>query len=312
MTDVLTDVIGALHIRTTLFAMADLAAPWGVRFPPGDGAYFHTVTGEPCWLRVHGEDRTTRLASGDTALLAQGAAHRVTSSRRGAARVGFDPATWRPNALMTPALEPIEGSDTVRAPSTTLVCGAVNVLTPNTQPLLGLLPPVLVVTADDADAAGLSLTLALLRHETDRERPGTRTMLARLGDMLLVQLVRLWLAQPDAGARGWLPALADPQLNAALQAMHADPAAPWTVDSLAAQARLSRSRFAERFTTTTGDSPLAYLTRWRLTLAAGMLRDGRPVNQVSRAVGYTSEPAFSRAFHRHHGQPPSHLRPARP
>ena len=304
MTDVLSEVIGALNIRTTLFAMADLGAPWGVRFPAGDGAYFHTVTGQPCWLRTAGDDEPTRLGSGEIALLAHGAAHRITSSRRGAARVEFDPTTWRPNTVIEPVLETGAGG-----PSTTLVCGAVDVLTPDAQPLLGLLPPVVVVGSDEAATAGLSLTLALLRHETDRTRPGTQTMLARLGDVLLVQLLRLWLARPDTAAQGWLPALQDPQLNAALQAMHADPAAPWTVGTLATHARLSRSRFAERFTATTGIAPLAYLTRWRLTLAAGMLRDGRTVNQVSRAVGYTSEPAFSRAFHRHHGQPPSRLRP---
>jgi AraC-like DNA-binding protein len=305
VTDVLSDVIGALHIRTTLFAMADLSKPWGVRFPAGAGAYFHTVSGEPCWLRVAGNEEPIQLHSGEIALLAHGAAHRVTSSRRGAALVEFDPTTWLANTLIDSAPAPTAAT----GPSTTLVCGAVDVLTPDAQPLLGLLPPLLVFGADDAVATGLSLTLALLRHETDQARPGTQTMLTRLGDMLLVQLVRLWLAQPDAAVHGWLPALQDPQLNAALQAMHADPAAPWTVDALATHARLSRSRFAERFTTTTGIAPLTYLTRWRLTLAAGMLRDGRLVNQVSRAVGYTSEPAFSRAFHRHHGQPPSRLRP---
>jgi AraC-like DNA-binding protein len=305
VTDVLTEVIGALHIRTTLFAMADLDAPWGVRFPAGDGAFFHVVTGEGCWLRVSGVDEPTRLGSGDIVLLAHGVAHRVTSSRRGAARVEFDPTTWRPNTV-------IDSAPLVRVaagPSTTLVCGAVDVLTPDAQPLLGLLPPVLVFGADEVTDTGLSLTLGLLQHETARTQPGTQTMLGRLGDMLLVQLVRLWLAQPDTAARGWLPALQDPQLHAALQAMHAAPAAPWTVESLAAQARLSRSRFAERFTAATGIAPLTYLTRWRLTVAAGLLRDGRAVNQVSRAVGYASEPAFSRAFRRHYGQPPSRLRP---
>jgi AraC-like DNA-binding protein len=303
VTDVLSEVIGALHIRTTLFAMADLAAPWGVHFPAGDGAYFHTVTGAPCWLRRAGDEEPIRLGSGAIALLAHGTAHRITSSRRGAARVEFDPTTWRPNTLVDSTLDPDR-----TGPATTLVCGAVDGPTPDAQPLLGLLPPVLIFGADEAATTGLSLTLALLRHETGGARPGTDTMLARLGDMLLVQLVRLWLDRPGTAAHGWLPALQDPQLAAALQAMHADPAGPWTVDALATHARLSRSRFAERFTTTAGIPPLAYLTRWRLTLAAGLLREGRPVNQVSRAVGYTSEPAFSRAFRRQHGVPPSRLR----
>ncbi len=306
MTDVLSEVLGALRVRTTLFAMADLADPWGVRFPAGDGAYFHTVTGADCWLNVRGQDGATRLRSGDVVLLAHATQHRVCSSRRGRARVEFDPSTWRPNTLIGPSDDARRGD----GPTTTLVCGAVDLLAPDTQPLLSMLPPLLIIGAEEAAATGLALTIGLLHDETVTSRPGSQTVLARLGDLLLVQLLRLWLARPDSATTGWLPALRDHQLSAALQAMHADPGAPWTVESLAAQARLSRSRFAERFTDTVGITPLAYLTRWRLTLAATLLREGQPVNQVSRAVGYASEPAFSRAFHRHHGRPPSHLRPS--
>lgn len=302
MADVLSDVVGTLRIQATLFAMAELSAPWGVQFPPGDGAYFHAVTGDGCWLRVDGRPDALRLEAGNIVLLAQAAAHRVTSSRRGAAPVTFNPATWTPNVLVAAAEPAASGS------STTLVCGAVEVTQPVVLPLLSLLPPVLVFEPDAPSATGLALTLKLLEHEVSQTRPGTAMVLSRLGDVLLVQLLRLWLAGSDGDARGWLPALIDPQLSIALQAMHADPAAPWTVDTLARRASLSRSRFAERFSEVTGLPPLGYLTRWRLTSAAAMLRDGCLVNQVSRAVGYTSEPAFSRAFRRFYGCSPSELR----
>lgn len=150
-------------------------------------------------------------------------------------------------------------------------------MNPGAQPLLGLLPPLVVFEADEAQATGLSLTLALLHHETVGTRPGTETVLARLGDLLLVQMLRSWRARAESSAAGWLPALHDSQLNAASQAMHAQPAGPWTVE----------------------------------TLAAGLLREGQSVSRVSRAVGYSSEPAFSRAFRRHFGEPPSRSRPGR-
>ena len=112
----------------------------------------------------------------------------------------------------------------------------------------------------------------------------------------------------DATTTGWLGALYDPGLGPAITAFHADPTEPWTVSSLADAAHLSRSRFAERFTTATGQTPLAYVTAWRLTIAAEHLRNGDTVAQAARTAGYTSETAFSRAFSRHHGHPPSTIR----
>jgi transcriptional regulator GlxA family with amidase domain len=113
------------------------------------------------------------------------------------------------------------------------------------------------------------------------------------------------LAEQQPGTGGWLGALRDPQIGMAVSAIHAAPEHEWTVAALAASTGLSRSRFAERFTTLVGEPPLTYLQRWRLTLAANMLRTGqRTVADIANAVGYKSEPAFSRAFTRFHGTPP--------
>ncbi len=297
MTDVLTQVLSALRITTTLFAMANLPEPWGVVFPQGQGAYFHVLHGSDGWLHTGGES-PLRVGSGDTVLLARGTAHRLTSDPDGTVATAFDPVTWSANAIV-----PASGSS---APSgATLVCGAVDVENPTTHPLLDLLPAVLKVSSDDPGAADLDLTLRLLRRETRTAGPGSQILLARLGDVLLVQLVRIWVEREGLGRGGWLGGLRDPQIGPAIIAMHADPGEHWTVDSLAAIAHLSRSRFAERFRTLVGQAPLGYLTQWRLGIAASLLSQGKSIRDVSRSLGYTSEPAFSRAFTRRHGRPPS-------
>jgi len=167
------------------------------------------------------------------------------------------------------------------------------------------MPDVFTVPDGDPGGAELELSLRLLRLETQRARAGTQTMLARLGDVLLVQMIRRWLEQQGEHRTGWLGALRDPQVGPVVVAMHADPAAAWTLDSLAALAHLSRSRFAERFAAQVGQAPLAYLTGVRLERSTALLNEGRSVREVGRAVGYQSKAAFSRAFTRRYGVPPS-------
>jgi AraC-like DNA-binding protein len=297
MSDVLTELLERTRVRTTLFAITELPEIWGVGFPDGAGAYFHTLSGGDGWLLVEGAEPRP-VASGDLVLLGRGQAHRICSSRSGEIRTVFDPATWTPN-VVTALPRGNDGPGPV-----TLVCGAVHTRPAPRRPVLELLPELAHVRADEAGAAELRLTLQQLRAETARPEAGSAILLARLGDVLLVQVVRHWL-QSSNGLAGWAAALRDPHLAAALAAIHAEPARGWTVDALAEIAHLSRSRFAERFRAATGEPPLAYLTRWRMDHAAELLAGGASVNAAARAAGYRSDAAFSRAFARHHGHPPS-------
>ncbi|BEP14091.1 AraC family transcriptional regulator [Acidothermaceae bacterium B102] len=300
MADVLTQVLDTLRITTTMFGMADLPDPWGVAFPETAGAYFHVLDGTSGWLQL-ADGPSVRVAAGDIVLLPHGAAHRLTGAGQDEVLTVFDPAVWAPNELVRPTAS--TGSSGV-----SLVCGVVDLPPGPAHPLLLLLPAVVHVGHDEPAADDLQLTLSLLRSETRGHGPGTQTLLARLGDVLLIQLVRSWVDRAGLAKAGWLGALGDPQIGAALTAMHDNPAAPWTLDSLAAVATLSRSRFAERFTLLVGQAPGQYLTRWRLSVAAGMLREGCAIREAGRAVGYSSEAAFSRAFSRQHGLPPSQVR----
>jgi AraC-like DNA-binding protein len=299
--DVLADVLELLRVRTTLYALARLSGEWGVSFPTGQGAYFHIVEGHEAWLTVEGEAER-RLAPGDVVLLAQGSPHRLTHSRGGTVLVMFDPLTWRPNQASVAAASE---QDLNEGGWGTLVCGAVEPHDVVSHPLFAALPAVVHLTRQSPGLDDLRATLALIERAGVGDGPGSRVLMARLGDVLLVTILRAWLAEQQPGRGGWLGALRDPQIGAAIAAVHDAPEAPWTVAELARRAALSRSRFSQRFTEAVGEPPLSYVHRWRMMLAAELLLAGdRTVAEVAHAVGYQSTPAFSRAFTHHHGLSP--------
>ena len=159
------------------------------------------------------------------------------------------------------------------------------------------------------DGSPVQATLRVLRHELAARTSGSATVIDRLLDVLFVQVIRAWLGTEDCSGASWLQALRDPTIGRALSILHADPAAPWTIETLAREVSLSRATLTRRFSTLVGEPPLSYLTRWRMDLAAGQLREtDDAVRAIAHRVGYTSEFAFSRAFARVRGQPPGRYR----
>ncbi|MCG5217232.1 AraC family transcriptional regulator [Streptosporangium sp. KLBMP 9127] len=170
--------------------------------------------------------------------------------------------------------------------------------------LLKALPEVAVIPSEPE----FTPLLDLLAVEIGREEPGQQVILDRLLDLLLVRALRSWFARPDAEPPSGYRALADPRIGRALRLAHERPAHPWTVAGLGAEVGMSRAVFARRFTELVGQPPLDYLTEWRMTLAADLLRtSGATVAAVARRVGYADGFAFSHAFKRVRGIPPSDL-----
>ncbi|MBI4942890.1 MAG: AraC family transcriptional regulator [Actinobacteria bacterium] len=175
---------------------------------------------------------------------------------------------------------------------------------------LDVLPHLAVLPREDWDTGALDLLAA----ETARDAPGQDAVVDRLLDVVLVAGLRAWLTRPECAAPGWYRGRTDPVAARALRLLHDDPAAPWTLDSLARAAGVSRATLARRFTALVGRPPMAYLTGWRLALAADLLAEpGTTVAAVSRRVGYATPFAFSAAFKRERGVSPtsSRARPAR-
>jgi AraC-like DNA-binding protein len=300
--DPLADVLDLSRVRGALLANVRAGAPWGFALPRSDGAAFHAIVGGTAWLRVAGEE-PRQLMPGDLVLLATGVAHRLSSAPDG------ECLEW--DRAVKERLITREGDLRLDGPGavTTFVCAGYDYDHDIAQPLLELLPPVLHAPADPVDGAATAALVALLAGEVGRRGPGSRAAAARLIDLLLISVIRAW-ADANGGERAsWLSALRDPTVARALAVLHDRPADPWTLDALAAEVNVSRATLARRFGDLVGRPPLAYLTGWRMDLAARRLKDtDEPIDAVARSVGYASEYAFSRAFRRHRGQPPGRFR----
>jgi AraC-like DNA-binding protein len=301
--DALTAVLAVAGVRGTVAATLDAAEPWGLTLGAVPGAAFHAVTDGLAWLRIAGRP-DTRLMPGDVVLLPTGIAH-ILASAPGAGTMPFDHAAAERALAAGESLRLGTGPGQTR-----ILCASYRQDPAVTVPLLTLLPDVLHIPARQA-GTGLDATLRLLASEISQPQPGAAAVLDRIVDILLVQLLRAWLATDPARARtpSWLSALTDPVAGPALAVLHTQPGRDWTIPSLAAAIGVSRATLARHFPAQVGCTPAAYLTRWRMDLAAVRLRDtDDTVGAVARSLGYTSEYAFNRAFTRDRRIPPGRYR----
>ena len=302
--DVLADVLAALRAGTPVAAHTEAHAPWGLRFEHITGAAFHVVLQGTSWLTPlpgAAAFEPVELGPGDVVLLGRGVPHAMTSAP-GTPLTDFRPTRPSPATPFGRVSLPGPGA---RA---TVVCGAYRLRRHRPHPLLRDLPEVLHLPAEPGRHPGLRAMVQLLGDELAAHPPGAAVVAPSLVDALLVYMLRAWLSE-TAGAPGWSGALADPVTARALAAIHGDPARAWTVEQLGAAAGLSRAAFARRFTSMVGEPPLTYLTRWRLTTAARLLRESdRPIAQVAAAVGYGSAFAFAKAFRREYATTPGSYR----
>ena len=192
--------------------------------------------------------------------------------------------------------------------ATLMLTGTYQMRSETSRRLLDALPSLLVLPGDAWD----SPLVAYLAEEVVKDEPGQEAVLDRLLDLVLIAVLRAWFSRPDAQAPGWYRAHADPVVGPALRLLHNSPAQPWTVASLAATIGVSRAALARRFNALVGEPPMAFLTAWRLTLAADLLREpGATVGSVAPQVGYGSAFALSTAFKRLRGISPQEHRAAR-
>jgi AraC-like DNA-binding protein len=189
--------------------------------------------------------------------------------------------------------------------ATQLLCGYLGCDTPF-SPLLAALPAVLKLDVRSTPSgAWIESSFRFAASEIAAGRLGSTTVIAKLSELLFVEAVRQFVAGLPAERRGWLAGLSDLHVGKALAALHARPTEAWTAESLAIEVGMSRSVFAERFSSLVGQPPMQYLTMWRMHLAAQQLREGRgSLAQIGAAIGYDSESAFSRAFKRQFGVSP--------
>ena len=299
--DPLGETLHRLRLDGLGYSLATLGAPWSLSADAADGMALHLIAAGECVLEIEGRE-PIGLTAGSLVLLPRGVAHRLRDG---------DPDTS--------AHAPLEGVEVGRmrqltgggdGRETQVFTACLRVAPGPAQRLVAMLPEVIdVVPGDDTAESWLLSTARMMRREAAANRPGGEVIMTRLADVLAVQVIRAWLEGDDADTVGWIAALRDPHLGAALAAFHTDPARPWTVEDLAAEARMSRSAFAEHFGAVVGDSPMRYATRWRLESAREALsRDDAAIARIAARHGYASEASFARAFRREFDMTPTEAR----
>lgn len=309
--DVVSDAISVVHLGHPWSHRVRTRGSWCARLDPYDGAGFYVVLKGRCWLLPDG-GAPLRLGVGDAVLLPHGAGHVIADSPVDAAvaqekAVPFEQwleETGPPAGPDRDDAGPQAGPD---RDDTEMLCGKYWLDCSRIHPLMAELPEVVHLPNRVGSHLELRAAIDLLAGELDERQPGSCIALPSLLDLLLVYMIRSWMTETTSGA--WPSALGDPVTAAALRALHSDPAAPWSNDSLAAEAGVSRPTLARRFTTLVGRPPMAYLTWWRLILAATLLRDTPDtLAAIAGRVGYGSPYALSHAFQREFGTTPGRYR----
>jgi AraC-like DNA-binding protein len=298
--DVLSDLLQRSRARGAAFSHTTVHGTWGVRFPAGPLISVHAIVAGEAHLWADSPEDALRLTAGDIVLVRAAVQHQMAHTP-GAACTAFA-ALPLDDTRRRRVLEG-EGEPTV------FFCGAYDFEGDLCRPMLESLPTAVPIRPPPGST--LRATVDLLGREMLGQAPGQQALLDRLLDVALVQILREHFTASGPEAPAWFRASVDPHVGRALRGMHEDPARQWTVAELAAEANLSRSAFARRFTTLLGLGPLTYLTEWRMALARERLRDSDDrLAAVAHSLGYGSEFAFAAAFKRHHGVAPGRWRAA--
>jgi AraC-like DNA-binding protein len=270
--------------------------PSGKKNSPTDLAHFAMLSRGNCWLSVGGIPDPIPLTGGDCFLLGRETSIVMHDSPRTRPR-------WSFREIGAKAISNVAYCGGGGAP-TTIVCGSMSFDRASLRPITQLLPSFILIKAEQARTLALHDTMRALASEMAEQVPGSEIVANRLAEVLFIQILRAHIASgPERNRpehnKGWLRAVFDPQIGAALSAIHDSVNTPWTVESLSEAAGMSRSAFAARFKELLGQAPLEYVTEWRMQKAMQLLeqRDKKLID-VARSVGYESDAAFSKAFKR--------------
>jgi AraC-like DNA-binding protein len=334
--DALSDVLRAVRLSGAVFFDIQAAEPWVAETPLGRSVVhamfpgsehlisYHVILEGSCWAIVEGEP-PVQLSAGDVIVFPHGDTHVLTSTP-GMRKKPTMSMYRRPTEGQLPfsiSMGPMpqaggaKGAATARAQAAGpaaeaatqahFVCGFLGCDARPFNPLLTALPRVIRVSDDASGTLGSYVRFALA--ESKVPRIGGESVLGRLSELMFLHVVRRYLEGLPPEQTDWLAGLRDEPVGRALAALHRNPARAWTLQSLAREAGTSRSVLAERFTQFVGHPPIEYLTSWRMQLAANQLRSStQSVAEVANRVGYESEAAFSRAFKKAVGAPPSEWR----
>lgn len=293
--DPLSDILALLKPDRVGSGAVNFGGEWSVNFPASAGVRCYAVSRGSCWIEVEGCGPARQLLEDDCIVLGRGKPFQIGNRLDVESTAQFDHLLFSNDRIST-----------VNGGGACVLIGGHFLLDSTYEKLLStaLLPLVVVRAKEQRDTLGTALRALWL--ELEGENPGRRLIIDHLNQMMLVVALRLCITAAAQTPSGWLSALADKRIAKAFAAIHEAPEKAWTLQALAAQAGMSRTIFAERFKSTTGFTPMSYLTEWRMAIAAHHLRlPHTSVAEVAAAAGYGSTTAFSAAFRKMFGLSPS-------
>jgi AraC-like DNA-binding protein len=302
--DLLSDLFGSMSIQDAVYKRVEATAPWGVHYSGDTGPRirFGLVVRGSAVLKFTNLRRTVSLSVGDLFLFI----------------LSYEPFTLmdRPHSAVVDSSEVLNlglKSGVIHfgggGPLTTLVAGSFGMSTFEAPLISTILPRFLHLQLEQNRSHTFQSVLDLLAAEATRPGIASSCLISCLYQSLFVYAIRAYASSPAAPPKGWLSAMSDKHLSKAIEAMHSGLDRSWSVESLARQARMSRSAFALKFKTVLGQTPLEYLTQWRMYKAGAMIRSNTTsFSEVASAVGYESESSFSRVFRREIGVRPREYR----
>ncbi|WP_417689830.1 AraC family transcriptional regulator [Roseibium sp.] len=304
--DALSQILDALKLRGSVYFHTNFSAPFGVGVPAfGNVARFHMAMRGSCWLQVEGQDRPIHLSTGDLAVIPHGTAH-VLSDELDRPVSSVDEVVRQTGYSGEGALY-FGGAEEDQACK--LFCGHFEFEEGSVHPILDALPSVIhVPNTQTMNAHWLDAVMRFVASEVHATLPGSDAVIHRLTEIIFIQVVRTFVDR-EGDKAGCLAAVLDPRFGRCMSKIHLAPERSWTVETLAREAGMSRTVFAERFTSLVGMTPLAYVTHWRMERARREIAEtDLPLIDIAETVGYTSEAAFNRAFKRHFDVTPGQIR----
>ena len=286
--DPLSDVLSLLKPRHYTYGGIDVGGELSIQFPRHEGIKCYAVVSGQCWLSVEGVQDAVLLTTGDCFLLPLGRPFRLATDLT---LTPVDALAIFSTARRDGGIVSFNGGGGC------FIVGGDFMLSGNPAGiLLEMLPPIVHIRTE-SDKAAMRWSLDRMRQELLDPQPGGCLVAQQLAYTMLVQALRLHLAKGSRGGVGWLFALSDKQVSAAIKAMHGEPAHDWTVEELAQHVGMSRSIFALKFKETVGSSPIEHLTRWRMLLAEDrMANTNDSIAEIAQSLGYESASAFTKAF----------------
>lgn len=298
-------LLGSLHMESAFFTQSRLTMPWAMSMPlMSNCMMFHIVVDGVATFHI--DESIIQLKTGDFILFPKGEGHVLSDGSCTLAT----PLSELPIVAVTERYETLDYGGGGEA--TAMVCGAMLFQHPLAIKLLGILPSYILIRRESDEPVSIVTQISeLLKSETTHIAVGAEGVIARLADILVIAAMRQYLSALDQDKLGWLGALSDDRIGKALKLIHENPAHHWTLEDLAQDVGMSRTSFAQQFKQLVGNSPIEYLTEWRMSLAYSKLQLSKDtILVIALDIGYQSEAAFSRAFKKIMGKSPSEVRRA--